>query len=192
MESYIHELASLYALGALDGAELTAFEKHLAEGCAECEAEVASFRATSGELAEMCVAAPPPDLRRKVLKSVKRPPQAPGVLFDFAGLLLSRPDDMPWQELAPGIWNRPLFTDKNRGYVTNLIRMAAGASFPAHKHNDTEELFLLTGDLNVAGVSMRAGDYCRAEPGSKHPDTHTLGGCTFLLMSSDHDELLVA
>ena len=190
MESYIHELASLYSLGALDGAELASFEKHLSEGCGSCEAEVASFRETAGELAEVCVTPPPADLRRKVLKAVKRSSQAPGVVLNFAGLLLSRSDEIPWEDYAPGIFHRPLFRDEKRQYTTTLIRMNPGASYPPHRHNDVEELFVLSGDLRVAGVTLHTGDYCRAEPGSKHPDTHTVGGCTFLLMSSERDELL--
>ena len=191
MESYIHELASLYALGALDGAELAAFEKHLSEGCSTCVAEVASFRETAGELAEVCASPPPADLRRKVLKAVRRAPQAPGVVLDFAGLLLSRSDEIPWQDYAPGIFHRPLFRDEKRQYTTTLIRMDPGASYPPHRHNDAEELFMLSGDLQVAEIIMRAGDYCHAKPGSKHPDTRSTGGCTFLLMSSETDQVLV-
>jgi anti-sigma factor RsiW len=87
-------LASLYALGALDGSERDAFEKHLADGCRSCETEVASFREVAGDMAELCLTAPPPDLRQKVLKAVRRSPQAPGVVLNSAGLLLSRPDEI--------------------------------------------------------------------------------------------------
>ena len=34
------ELVSVYALGALDGDDLEAFEAHLAAGCEECEQEL--------------------------------------------------------------------------------------------------------------------------------------------------------
>ena len=45
-----HELAAAYALDALDGDELRAYEQHLA-GCERCRKDVQSFRATAGALA---------------------------------------------------------------------------------------------------------------------------------------------
>jgi anti-sigma-K factor RskA len=45
-----HELAAAYALDALDGDELEAYETHLA-GCEQCREDVASFRATASALA---------------------------------------------------------------------------------------------------------------------------------------------
>ena len=43
------ELAALYALDALDGPELTDFEKHL-DGCETCQTEVDSYRSVAAEL----------------------------------------------------------------------------------------------------------------------------------------------
>jgi Anti-sigma-K factor rskA len=45
-----HELSAAYALDALDGDELEAYETHLA-GCDQCREDVASFRATANALA---------------------------------------------------------------------------------------------------------------------------------------------
>ena len=45
-----HELSAAYALDALDGDELEAYETHLA-GCDRCRNDVASFRATASVLA---------------------------------------------------------------------------------------------------------------------------------------------
>jgi hypothetical protein len=39
-------------------------------------------------------------------------------------------------------------------------------------------------------VPMRAGDYCRAEPGSVHDDISTSGGVLFICISSERDELI--
>ena len=49
--SDIHALSGAYAVDALDPAERTEFELHLAD-CAACQAEVASFRETSALIAE--------------------------------------------------------------------------------------------------------------------------------------------
>jgi anti-sigma factor RsiW len=45
-----HELSAAYALDALDGDELRAYEEHLA-GCERCRDDVASFRASAAALA---------------------------------------------------------------------------------------------------------------------------------------------
>jgi hypothetical protein len=45
-----HELSAAYALDALDGDELGAYEEHLA-GCERCREDVSSFRATAATLA---------------------------------------------------------------------------------------------------------------------------------------------
>src|SRR5438876_1204672 len=45
-----HELSAAYALDALDGDDLQAYETHLA-GCEQCREDVASFRATASALA---------------------------------------------------------------------------------------------------------------------------------------------
>jgi anti-sigma factor RsiW len=45
-----HELSAAYALDALDGDELRAYEEHLS-GCDRCREDVESFRATAGALA---------------------------------------------------------------------------------------------------------------------------------------------
>jgi hypothetical protein len=55
-----------------------------------------------------------------------------------------------------------------------------------------EELFILSGDLIVAGHVIRAGDYCRAEAATFHKTIQTEHGCTFIALASLDDELLSA
>lgn len=58
-------LAAVYALGALDGAELVEFEAHLAEGCARCASALREAHETLGALARSAPpAVPPPEVRR--------------------------------------------------------------------------------------------------------------------------------
>jgi anti-sigma-K factor RskA len=76
------ELASAYVLDALDAADRERFEAHLA-GCAECQAEVRSFRPVVDALARMADAGQPsPELRARVLDTrgvrVVRPHVLPG------------------------------------------------------------------------------------------------------------------
>jgi anti-sigma-K factor RskA len=66
------ELAPAYALGSLDSAERTEFERHL-ESCASCRAEVQSFREAAGLLSfGITAATPPPALRQRVLRAARR------------------------------------------------------------------------------------------------------------------------
>jgi len=78
--SEIHALSGAYAVDALDAIERAQFEEHLAE-CAECRAEVASFRETGALLAVAEAVPPPASLRSSVLAGISQvrplPPEAP-------------------------------------------------------------------------------------------------------------------
>jgi anti-sigma-K factor RskA len=63
----IHELSAAYALDALEGRELEAFEEHLAR-CAECRENVTTFQRVAAELAyDVDAPAPPSGLRDRIL-----------------------------------------------------------------------------------------------------------------------------
>jgi anti-sigma-K factor RskA len=63
----IHELSAAYALDALEGKDLEAFEEHLAR-CAECRENVATFQRVAAELAyDVEAPAPPAGLRDRIL-----------------------------------------------------------------------------------------------------------------------------
>ena len=66
-----HELSAAYALDALDGPELEAYETHLA-GCERCREDVASFRATASALAYDVDLPPPPEtLEHRILAAAR-------------------------------------------------------------------------------------------------------------------------
>jgi quercetin dioxygenase-like cupin family protein len=73
--------------------------------------------------------------------------------------------------------------------VTALVRLAPGAGYPAHAHADTEELYLLSGELHVGDIRLRAGDYCAGEPESRHVRSVSPMGCTFVVNASEDDRL---
>ena len=54
----LHELAALYALGALDGRERVAFEEHMREGCDSCAKDVRSFTEIASLIGESVPAIP--------------------------------------------------------------------------------------------------------------------------------------
>jgi anti-sigma factor ChrR (cupin superfamily) len=185
----VHELVASYALGAIEGAEKTAFEEHL-RNCARCESELREFREVSAQIGASVPADPPAELRQRVLERARRTPRFPGVILEEQGLLIFRAAEVEWRDFAEGIQFKPLYMDSDRHYNTVLVRMAAGASIPAHRHQDVEEVFVLSGDLHVSGEVMVPGDYCRAVADSVHGTTFSETGCVFLVRAAQVDGVI--
>ena len=186
------EQAALYALGILDPAEVWAFEEHLA-GCGPCKAEVSGFRETAATLAAAAPPAnPPARLRDRVLAAARPNPQVwrSWTASPFAGLHVVRRDEGDWETVFDGVWAKQLHADPGADTVTMLIRMAPGATYPAHRHGGAEQCLVLEGDVEVNDVELKAGDYQCAARDSLHGVTRTDNGCLLLIVSSQRDELL--
>ncbi|MCI0548443.1 MAG: cupin domain-containing protein [Candidatus Rokubacteria bacterium] len=83
-----------------------------------------------------------------------------------------------------GIEIRPIFSDPARGTLTAVVRMAPGSILPRHRHATLEQFYVLTGEAELEGQRLRAGDYCRAPGASAHGESRSAGGCRFFLISS--------
>jgi anti-sigma factor ChrR (cupin superfamily) len=106
-------------------------------------------------------------------------------------LFLLRSNDSDWEATkVPGVAVRRLFFDAERQSVTMLVRMEAGARYPSHRHGGVEECYVLEGDLHVGDTIMKKGDYQRVETDQVHGVQSTEKGCTLLILSSLHDEIL--
>lgn len=187
------ERAALYALGGLREDEARDFEAHLTTGCSVCADEVRTFSPVAADIGwSASPELPPRSLRARVLERVA----TANVLddqsaFEQDGVNFVRPTHLAWAKgNAPGIEIKTLSVDAQRGYITQLVRMPPGSSLRPHRHADVEESYLIEGDLLVSGVLMHAGDYCRAEPNSVHTGVTTQGGCLFIAVHSERDELL--
>jgi anti-sigma factor ChrR (cupin superfamily) len=186
--SELHELAASYALGALDSGERIAFEDHLRDGCPQCEAALRGYSEIVDEFAESLAQDPPVKVRRRLLAEVGRVPNPSSSLPE--GVLIARSAEVPWRPMFDGVACKLLHTDRIRRYSTSLVRMDPGARLPRHRHDDVEELYILSGDLSVSGEVVRAGDYCRANPDTVHDESFSETGCLFLLMASHQNEML--
>jgi len=93
-----------------------------------------------------------------------------------------------WEQVAPGIECKLLATDAERSRVSMLVRLAPGASYPAHTHADVEELHLLDGELWIDERKLVPGDYNYAA-GSGDTRVQSDTGCTCLLITSTRDIL---
>jgi hypothetical protein len=73
----MNEALAAYALGALDPEEIEAVERHL-ETCARCRGDLAPFARVADSLAQVpAPAAPPPDLRTRLLTEAQAPVKLP-------------------------------------------------------------------------------------------------------------------
>lgn len=173
------EQAALYALGALEPEHAAGFEAHLAEGCAVCHREVQGFAAVTTRLADGGPAiVPRPELRDRLLATLAVERRA----------RIVRAGEGAWEVGdAPGWRFKRLAEDPVARRLTALLRMDAGARYPAHRHADTEELFVIDGDLVVDGHVLTSGDYCAALADSEHRSSHSERGCTFFVRSSQRD-----
>ena len=173
-----------YLVGGMSPRDSGRFEAHLAT-CEPCREELGHLEAIVGDLALTALAHEPPrGLRERVLALTSRQPaSAP------SAILLSR-DVRKWiPSGVPGVEISQLWADHERERHTTLIRLAAGASLPMHRHAGPEECLVLEGDLRDGALRLAGGDYVRHEAGSQH-ELQTLGGCLLLVTASFHDERL--
>ncbi len=189
-ECPLRESAAAYVLSDLSSGQRSTFEAHIAEGCGVCEQEMRAAGEIAVGFGSIAAVDPPPSLREKLMARVSTAPRVPGLLFQHQGLIISRSAELDWQPLGPGVDFKVIHTDTDRRYSTMLVRMGPGARYTAHRHVDVEEVFMISGDMNVAGVIMRAGDYCRGEADTLHGETSSEGGCVMLVMASPDNEAI--
>jgi anti-sigma factor ChrR (cupin superfamily) len=176
---------ALYALGTLEPGERAALEAHLAEGCEACRTELAELTAVTAPLGYLAThESPRAELRRRLLAGV------PATPVDETPLVVRAGDDGWMPGPIPGMTVRPLFRDAAGQRSTQLVRVTPGVTYPTHRHADTEEIYLLDGDLLVNGEVLATGDYCAALAGSVHEEIATHTGCAFISTSSERDVLV--
>ena len=192
------ERAALYALDALEPDAARLYAAHL-EICAPCQAEVAALRTAVEALGRAVEpVTPPPSLKARLMDVVRTAPEAEAIqtwkrwapsATDEAMTIVR--GDGAWETTGvDGVAVRRLFVDAANDRLTMLVRMAAGTSYPAHRHGGVEECYVLEGDLYGPNFEMRAGDYQRLDGGSVHGVQGTRGGCLLFIVSSMNDELL--
>ena len=178
-------LACAYALQALPASEIAAAEAHIA-ACPDCRREVESLRPALDSL----VAWPADVLRPttslqtrlalRIAEETGKPPVPPPA---------PQWSEPGWEPVAPGIDCKLLATDSERHRVSMLVRLAPGASYPAHTHAGTEELHLLDGELWIDQRKLFPGDYNYGAPGAGDERVWSEPGCTCLLVTSTKDIL---
>lgn len=106
------------------------------------------------------------------------------------GVTAVRTGNAKWKDAPlPGVSYKVFSRDEERGYTTRLVRFAPGTSYPKHRHGGVEEIFLLEGTIQVNGITLGAGDYCRSEEGTEEFGTFSPNGALAIIVSSDLDEI---
>ncbi|MFO1352136.1 MAG: cupin domain-containing protein [Gammaproteobacteria bacterium] len=187
--------AALYALGQLADAERAAFEALLRDPKGVAATRLREFSEVILALAARVPnREPPAGLRARLLEQAGQAPRQPSEAAQIElapGVRLVLVERLAWQDTpVPGVSFKRLFIDHARRYAHSLVTMAAGATYPRHRHADVEEIILLAGDAQIARYTLRSGDYCRAEAGTVHEAIHSENGCTFIALASLDDEIV--
>ena len=123
--------------------------------------------------------APPPELRRRILDTIRATPQNSRTV---------RSDEGRWQPLPfPGVRVKTLSVDDERNTATILMMFDPGARLPAHDHRGDEQAFVVSGSCRIGAVHLRQGDFHRAGAGSHHGDVVSDEGCVLLLVVDAED-----
>jgi len=181
------ELVTALALGVLPAPEVATIKAHLAV-CVACRAEYDSLQAVVAAVLPAWPAEtfqPNASLWNRLATRIQnRATHAPAA--SSAGRLGEEPD---WKEVAPGLSCKILSVDAAHDRISMLVRLAPGTDYPPHTHGGVEELHLLDGELWIDDRRLYAGDYNRAERGTKDHRVWSETGCTCVLITSLQDQL---
>jgi hypothetical protein len=179
------EVTCAYALQVLPASEVAAAEAHIAS-CPDCQRELDSLRPVVDRFVSW-----PTDVLRPTTSLQARLARR---IADEAGkepVLPSAPrwSEPDWEQVAPGLECKLLAIDTERHRVSMLVRLAPGASYPAHTHAGVEELHLLDGELWIDERKLFPGDYYYCAPGTADERIWSETGCTCVLLTSTKDIL---
>ena len=178
------EMTCAYALQALPASEITATEAHIAS-CLDCQRELEALRPVVDRFTSW-----PTDLLRPSASLQTR--LALRVAEDTGRRPVPPPRqwlEPEWEQVAAGIECKLLATDRERHRVSMLVRLAPGASYPAHTHAGVEELHLLHGELWIDERKLLPGDYNYGAPEASDQRVWSETGCTCVLVTSTRDIL---
>jgi anti-sigma factor ChrR (cupin superfamily) len=185
------ELAPLYALDLLDPEERSWVEAQIVD-CPDLAEELAGYQAAVATIPYGATPAPmAADLKDRLFESLgldlEPPTDTPTPPSLEPEMTAIRAADLDWRpHRIPGVDCAVLYIDRVARMRTLMVKAAAGVVYPIHQHGGVEEIFMLEGELEIAGQIYGAGDYIRSRPNSIHaPSTDT--GCKFIIRASMDD-----
>jgi len=102
--------------------------------------------------------------------------------LDHGSLLCVQCDDLPWKPstFAAGLSVKDVAV--TGGLEMQILRFEPGARLPPHEHECPEFIYVLEGELIVAGRRLSPGCASVASAGSVHSDVHSETGCVLVLV----------
>ena len=207
------ELATLYALQALDEADLAWVDERYSHS-PDWQVEVADLESTVAMLAYGATPiAMAPNLKERLferiaaedaLESATTAPKESAItdpatiaehqtpVTDNLAELLQQAKNATWQPYSygQGVQVATLRVDDTTRTVECFVRSFGQTKFPQHRHADSEEILVLEGDLTIGSQIYLKGDRVCSLPGTVH-QPETLEGCTLFLRTSLDDEILL-
>jgi putative transcriptional regulator len=90
-------------------------------------------------------------------------------------------DQIPWQRLAPGVWQHRLALSPGAQGELYLIRLAPGCRLPLHAHTGVELTVVLTGAFTDESGEYRRGDLQEIDKAEHQPLGDAEEGCVCLV-----------
>jgi hypothetical protein len=107
----------------------------------------------------------------------------------FVQFFSMRSNQLNWvQTPIPKVKIALLHCDETTREKVGLLQAEADMTYPRHRHGGTEEIYMLSGDLTLEGITYYGGDYIRSASGSTHGEAYSKDGCMFFFRSSLDDE----
>jgi carbon storage regulator len=97
------------------------------------------------------------------------------------GTTTTRAQEGVWQDYSSGVQIKILHQEPKLSSTTFLVRMAPGAVFPVHDHEQEEHCLVLEGETSMGEHILHAGDWHVALPGSTHHNSTSRTGCLLLV-----------
>jgi anti-sigma factor ChrR (cupin superfamily) len=97
-------------------------------------------------------------------------------------------DERKWRDVGAGL--SVLDLHEANGRRLQLARLTPGGRLLAHKHADTEIMYVVRGSLIVDGTRLKVGDVMMAPRDSVHRETWSAEGCELVIECSPDDDLL--
>ncbi|HAH10917.1 MAG TPA: hypothetical protein DCL54_03585 [Alphaproteobacteria bacterium] len=170
--------AAEYVLGTMTDEERQAFER-LRDGDPALQAATAAWESSLGEaLVTMAPAAPPARLWERIDHAVDALP-------DPRTIQVGRAEGC-WTEFLPGVQLKLLRPEDDSGTATFLMKLAPGASVPAHNHPKTEECYVIDGVMQIGAAHFYPGDYIAYPAGVPHTQMGSSTGGTLLIRGGYH------
>ncbi|QUD89824.1 cupin domain-containing protein [Phenylobacterium montanum] len=73
-----------------------------------------------------------------------------------------------WEYFAPGVLKKVLHVDADAGWQAYLVKIEPGGGVAPHSHSRLEECFVLEGEFQIGGATVRKGDLHLGFAGHDH------------------------